>query len=505
MKKTKKSELVILIILIGFLVYLPSLFGGFIWDDEDFVYQNKYVAQFEVNKIFTQDVIAGRGKVSNYYRPIQLSLYSTIHSFFDFTPFFFHALNIIIHIMAALAIFFFFLEIVKNQLFSFLISLVFIIHPVQTEAVSYISGLSDPLFVFFGFLSLIFFLKKKNLNKYYWFSLMAFAFSLLSKETGLAFFGLLFLVWFFWRRKDNLILLFPYLLIALGYLVFHFEYINRLDMRTVWGNSLYGQSLLVRLSTFIKNIFSYVGLLIFPKNLFMERDMIVQIETHLINPYLFIFIIINLIILAFIWYLYRKNKKNKFLLFSYLGFYLSLLPVSGIVLINGIFYEHFLYLPLVFFFSFCIYFFVNKKNKIVFILLSILLIIFSFRSVVRQFDWINPIRFYKQTLQYAPNSVRVRNNLGMEYASQGEIDEAIKEYKKALTIDSTVSNLHHNLANAYLKKGLDKKAEKEYLKAIELNPAFIFSYQSLYNLYQKQGRKKQAEKLKEKYEKENFK
>ena len=56
------KELAIILIIIGFLAYLPSFFGGFVWDDEDFVYANTYVKEFQINKFWSENAIAGRGK-----------------------------------------------------------------------------------------------------------------------------------------------------------------------------------------------------------------------------------------------------------------------------------------------------------------------------------------------------------------------------------------------------------------------------------------------------------
>lgn len=497
MVKAKISELIVILALIGFFLYLPSLFGQFIWDDEDFVYQNQYVAQFQLGRFFSENAIAGRGKRSNYYRPIQLLLYAVVHSFFGFNPFFYHGLTVIIHIAAGLVIFLFLYEISRKKIYAFFVSLIFIIHPVQTESVSYISGLPDPLYVLFGFLSLLFFLKAKDkdLDDYYWLSLVWFILSLLSKETGLVFLGLLFLVWGFWMRKKNFFLLFPYGLVSVIYLFFHLRVINSLDMASLWGGSPYAKSTVIRLLTFIKNLFLYFSLLVFPKDLFMERDLTIKLERQVFNPYLFLFLLINLIIATFIIKLYRQKKQWKIVLFSYLGFYVAFLPVSGLVLINGIFYEHFLYLPLVFFFMFIFFFLFRSRERKALSVLVLIMIIFSVRSLLRQFDWIDPIRFYQQTLGYAPSSIRARNNLGMEYANRGEIDRAIIEYKKGLEITKTNPNLYHNLANAYVKKKEYPKGERNYLKAIETDPSFIFSYIALMRLYQITGQQKKRERL----------
>ncbi len=468
---TVKKYFLILAV-VGLLLYLPSLSGPFLWDDEDFVYANQYVANFQIDKFFTQSQTAGRGKLSNYFRPVPQIVYAATHAVFGFNPFWYHLVNILVHISAACAVFYFFYILLnkagddwKNQsdfetrrvnflqlsgkaagtwvpakaaeseknsraqvslvIIPFPIALFFLIHPVQTEAVSYISGLSDPLFVLFGFLFLIYYLKNghdrfgggetnslsassgfgaaaghevgrlgtSNLRavgppgpKYFLVSLLFFALSLLSKETGLVFLGLLLaleltkqlphdraiIVWSkfptplaIFRSLTNLLTTlilstWAYILIAFFYLVYHFSFINQFDIKAAWGNTPYAHSVVVRLLTFVQNLFLYVSLLVFPKDLFMERDYSIHIQTNLLNPFLIIFFLTNSAIIFFLRRIrstsYNKLQPSyyKLLVFCYLAFFISFIPYSGLILINGIFYEHFLYLPMVFFTSFAI-------------------------------------------------------------------------------------------------------------------------------------------------------
>jgi len=147
MEKTK--ELVIILVLIGLLAYLPSLFGGFLGDDEDFVTKNAYVKELRISRFFTENAIAGAGKTSNYYRPLQFSLYSLLYRLAGPSPVLFHSASLLLHTAAAILAFLWLLRITGKRRFAFLASLLFLLHPVQTESVSYISGISDPLYAAF--------------------------------------------------------------------------------------------------------------------------------------------------------------------------------------------------------------------------------------------------------------------------------------------------------------------------------------------------------------------
>lgn len=485
---------IVLFIAIGFFVYLPTLFGAFIWDDEDFVHQNQYVKEFRFTKFFRENAIAGRGKISNYYRPVQLTYYALIHNIFGFNPFWYHAGSVMLHVFTAIVVFLFLKLFLKDAGLAFLIASLFLIHPVQTESVSYISGVSDPIFVLFLFLSLYWYLKSNSEKQYYLFSIGSFVLALLSKELAITGMGIIVLLFIVVRKKEwarDIPFLIVYQAIGLLYIVLRFTILQFQSIESIWKGTVYGSSLAIRLATFFHNFFTYLLLLVFPKDLFMERDVSVHVEQNIANGWTLIFLLFHITVCIVYKVLARnKNKHAHFILFFYTAFLLSMLPFAGVIPLNGIFYEHYLYLPMVFFWG-CVFTVAKPlwQSKICRVALLIMVFLFIGRSYVRQYEWIDAVRFYEQTLRYAPKSTRVINNLGMELADRGKLDQAIATYEKGLTIDPSVPNFYHNLANTYAAKGNSAKAEVLYLKAIESDGRFYFSYVSLIQLYLSSGRR----------------
>ena len=113
-------------------------------------------------------------------------------------------------------------------------------------------------------------------------------------------------------------------------------------------------------------------------------------------------------------------------------------------------------------------------------IVSVLLLLV--RSYARQWEWIDSERFYRQTLSYAPKSVRIMNGLGMSLAEKGNCEEAIQVYKQASILSPRTPNVYHNIANCYLSMQKPDDAEKYYLKALEVDPSFSFSCVSLKNM-----------------------
>jgi len=161
-------------------------------------------------------------------------------------------------------------------------------------------------------------------------------------------------------------------------------------------------------------------------------------------------------------------------------------PVSGLI------YEHWLYLPFIGIFI-AVYYLIEKSitqyhlEKLLLIVVIVLVIFFSWRTILRNAEWRDPITFYKQTLQYAPESYRIWNNLGMAYDDNGQYLLAEKAYQTATSIDPSDPIAYHNLGNLYFKLNRLDDAEKYLLEAIKNDSTFHYSYISLARLYLAQG------------------
>jgi len=126
-------------------------------------------------------------------------------------------------------------------------------------------------------------------------------------------------------------------------------------------------------------------------------------------------------------------------------------------------------------------------------------VLLSIRTIARNREWRDPITFYNQTLQYAPNSYRIVNNLGMAYADAEDHEKAEKMYERAIALDSTNPVAYHNLGNIYKELGERELAISNFQTAIGLDPEFFFSYNALADLYLKEGNYREVRKVFESY------
>ncbi len=481
------------------LVYANTLLNGLFYDDEQFIYNNFSVQHFQINNFFTQSLVTGDGQLSNYYRPLLFLAFSIDYQLFGDSGFIYHFSSMILHGLSGVVLFLFLEKLFKRKDLAFLTSLLWLIHPVQTEAISYASGRGDPLSFFFVVSTLYLSLFQKKKNKI--FSILTFTCALLSKEIALIAPLLLFISYLVLQKNLSHTTLnktikatLPFFIIACIYFLLRLTILNFANTLNFYGSeNLYTQNIFVRVNTFFHLFPEYIKILIFPKTLFIEREVTMNIQTSITPESLLSFFIITSTLILSLW-VWIKYKITEFF-FGTTWFMLSFLPTMGILPINGIFYEHFLYYPSVGFFFLFAYVLIRitkistKILQFFYLLLFFLLILLlGIRTIMRNNDWKNPIIFYEQTLTHAKSS-RIYNNLAMSYAEKGNSQKALDNYQKAINLSDFYPETHFNMGNTYFSMGKIVKAEAEYKKTIEMNPYFYPAYVNLFRLYQQAANK----------------
>lgn len=517
LKQNKILAAVIGLSTIGLALYANTLGNQMFWDDFDFILNNQYVRDWRyIPQYFSENIIAGANLVSNYWRPVLLLVFSMEYHIWGANPVGYHLVNMLFHIANALLLFFLLNNLFKSYKLSLLASLLFLIHPLQTESVSYANSLGDSLSVFFMLLGLNNYLHfRHNGDKSGgWWSTACFALALMSKETAIIYPGLVALLEFFHRFeasfKERLRALFkhlwPSVLTAAVYILLRATVLNFQNSFNLYNEqNVFTESILIRIFTFFKILATYLGLLFYPHDLHMERS--ISLGQSFFEPQVLLgFGIFSVMILAVIWFW----KRHPAVSFGFLWFLFGLAPTSNIAVpINGLLYEHWLYLPMIGFWLAMLAgtyavrsdFLGNSKrlNSLAIGILVLYCSFLSFKTIVRNREWRDPITFYNQTLRYSPDSYRVINNLGMAYADAGDSLQAKQMYERAIELDPTVQVAYHNLANAYAELGDTEQAAQNYLKAIELDPKFFYSYNSLTKLYLDQNNYAKAREVQEKF------
>ena len=177
-------------------VYLNSFQNTFLWDDRYLIVENPRIKTWSrVPELFSSDLFP-QGVLSRYYRPVQAVTYVLDYQVWGLDPLGFHLTNTALHAGVALSLYWFGVLLLANAPAALMGALLFAVHPIHTEAVTYIAGRSDPLAGLFTLLSLIGFLRQRGRPFGAWglASLAAFAFALLAREAAMGMILLLIVV-----------------------------------------------------------------------------------------------------------------------------------------------------------------------------------------------------------------------------------------------------------------------------------------------------------------------
>ena len=137
-----------LICLVAFLAYVRTLSFDFVYDDEFQVLRNPWIHDWsKVGKFFTTDVwaFARSGVTANYYRPFHMIAHAVGYSLSGLRPEGYHLINIMLHMISTLLVAWIALRLTKDKSVAVLGSLIFALHPIHTESVTWIAAVPDPL------------------------------------------------------------------------------------------------------------------------------------------------------------------------------------------------------------------------------------------------------------------------------------------------------------------------------------------------------------------------
>ncbi len=521
---------IMVLIVIGFLVFGFNLNNQLFWDDDDWIIQNPFVHDFQhIKEIFTENILSGFGLNSNYYRPLLLVSFAFNWVLHGANSFGYHLVSNFFHIGSAILIFLLLTTrrfVVFGQRAAFLAALFWLIHPLNTEAVTYISGRGDPMSVFFMLLALWLYVIAQGISRKFWLlsgSILSMVLAVLSRETAILFPALLMIFLLFFEYKDRVwtalkksfIASIPFWIVSIVYFLLRLTVLNFNNTLNFYSKAnIYTENLSYRLFTFGHVLVEYFKLILVPLNLHMERDL--PIKTSLFQWPVWLAVIIVTVIL-FVWYvLYKKSEAGKIdpihhrvWGFSWTWFFVGLAPVSGIIPINAIMYEHWLYLPLVgvailFGFYLSKLLSVLKSKRFLYSLVIAVIVAYaSFLSILtikRNIVWGNPVGFYEDILRYNPETVRVINNLANLYSDEGKNDKAAELYQQAIESRNGrfFAQPYYNLGNIYRDEGNINRAIELYKQAVEVDPLFPFTYQNLAVIYAERGELNQAVEMLEK-------
>jgi len=475
------------------LLFSNSLGREFIGDDALLIQQNHLIRDLDnLPRLFTGDFWAfaevedGR---HDLYRPlVSLSYLIDLRLWGDRPPYY-HVTNLLLHSASSVLVFFILRAILEKSWPAWLGALLFAIHPVHTESVSWISGRDDVICGFFFFLALLLYLSAHKGRR--WThragSLAAFFLALLSNEMAVALPLVIALHSFcfdesrqeerWWdilraRLVRAVIASLPYLAVVVLYLTIRLRVLGFvIASQGRIAESLQGFSSLQDLGATLllsaRMVALYLRLLVLPFPLNAHR-LVSELQSNYLAAWFSL-----LAVLAFLALSVLALRRAPACAFAGLFFFATILPVSGLLDIGELVAEGSLYIPSL---AVCLAaallsacFWQRRRNwgAVLLLLIVVPWIVLTYR---RNADWRDGLSFWSSTVAASPRSSIARNYLGLEFWYRGESEQAIAQFQQALQLDEENANAHNNLAGVYLSQEQDEEAQAHYQRAIALAP-----------------------------------
>ncbi len=485
------------LVLITAIPFISVLGNGFTnWDDQLYVTDNPVI--YEISWANVKEIFATFYK--NDYRLITvLFSYMLEYRFFGLDPFIYHLDNLLLHILNTVLVYYVVRRLTGAHIAAFATALLFGVHPLHVEAVSWISERKGVLSGAFFLASIIFYMRYRDGERtklFYGLALAAFVLSMLSKLVGVSLPLVLLLIDYLQKRpfdKKAIIEKIPFFAVSA---IFALDTIYMYDTMEQLGS-------IKPLTTFetallaAKNLFAYIRLTVWPANLstiYPYPD-----SVSITDPAFFAPVILLLVCAALVVY---SIKHTRLVAFSALFFIVTILPVLKVVAFasgGSTIADRYMYIP-----SMALLMLAGVLFEKVYVRgrgamavasasLAIVVIALSMATHDQNKVWRDSGSLWQNVIDIYPESARPYFNLGNHYVTQGRLDEAVELFLKSLERDPDFVDCLYNLGNTYMKLGRWKEAAAEYERVVALSVGHDQAHYNLGKAYAKLGRYEQAE------------
>ena len=492
----KLRTIFLLSFVLSFLIFGNGISGDFVFDDVTVVQNRPDVKDIDnFFNLFISPYHQNMPK-TGLYRPFTMASYA-VNYYVDSSPVGFRILNIIIHALNSFLVFWLVNYLFKNKFLSYSTFLLFLTHPIHTEAVTSIVGRAELWAFFWSLITIYFFIKKSTLL-----SLISFLFALLSKEIALTVLPVIFYIEWALIKNRLFLTVKRILFFALPLGIYSFlryvalgDYFLGDSTMTIVTNPLNFVSSSERIITAFRVLYLYVEKLIWPVHLSADYSYnSIPVISSPLDP----FFLLGIGFFGFLLFLLLYTKTNKTALA--LGSLLFLAPylmISNLVIpVGTIMGERLMYFSsfgLVLLASYCLLKLADTIGKrFAYIFLILIVIFYGARTIIRNKDWHDAKTLFSATVKTSPNSLITRTALAAVYIKTDEWDKAREQLNIARSIHENNSRIQNLLGIVADHDGDYGLAEERYKRSLELNPDAINARINLAELYAKRDRLEEA-------------
>lgn len=515
----------VIVAIAAIVLYANTFDHEFVLDDTIVVSQNRFVQQSGIKgivNIFSHGYLYGFNERNDQsYRPLTLASLALEKQWFGCKAGGHHVFNVLYYALASVILLLFLRRILStHEMLPFVITLLFVAHPIHTEVVANIKSRDEALSFLFLIASLWALLKSVDVPKRSWFVLSALCAlcATLAKETGVTVFVLAPLTLYFftelsWKAIAKRCL--PLVGVALFYFAVRYAVLDDIafdQQMFVINNALAGANgFMARLAGAIAILGFYLRLLVIPHPLSYDYSFNQLPVATWSSMETIVSVVIWIALIAFaVWGFFRKQLSSYAISF----FVVSIALVANILtLVGATAAERFLFTPSL---GFCIVlgvlgFQLFRRipepwvKRLAWGATTLVLVLYSAKTITRNRVWHDQLSLFSSGLETAPNSARVHNNYASavrDHANKGNLSDrarllpqAIASFRRAVEIHPEYADAWNNLGAAYSMVGDKANAKTAFQEAIKQDSKLENALINLGFLHYEQGSVDQAEPL----------
>ena len=477
-------------------IYADMLTGPFIFDDKINIEENPHI---HLTEITFKSLAAAAFDSPSQRRPVANISFALNYYLHGNNVVGFRLLNLIIHVISGILLYFFIRATFRTpalqswdmnaRWISFFAAAIWMVHPLQTQSISYIVQRMNSLaamFYILSFLLYVHFRMNRQKRSKGWLligCILAGILALGSKENAatLPFFIILYEWYFFenlslkWLKDHFLGLAGLFLVMAAIALIYLGT--DPLD-KILAGYNIRNFTPTQRILTEFRVVIFYISLFLWPLPSRLNLDHDFALSSSVADPITTLFSILAIAVLVVLAVITARN--HRLISFCILWFLGNLVIESSIFALEIIF-EHRLYLPSMMF-SLVIVLLVYRLAKPAWLktaILCVLAIVGSVWTYERNQVWRDRITLWQDCVKKSPQKARPYNNLGAALADNGQYNEALAHYHRALEINPYYPNAYANLGFILVKQGKVEEGITQLLKSLQIKPN---DYETLSNL-----------------------
>lgn len=494
--------------LLGVFVYGTSLGNEFVrWDDGLLIYENPAIRGMTLSNLRTIFTTYD----PELYIPLTLFSYQIDYMISGTNPAFYHIHSLMLHILNALLVTWIMRLLGVHKQIALFTGLLFLLHPLHTEAVVWASGRKDLLSAVFFLLSLGAYMTHREQliaaqahedfqrsTLTYTLSIIAFLLGLLAKVTVLTLPAVIVIVAMFRRWKLDRrfwMELAPYMLLSLVFAIIAY----------------YGKTGVIDSSSTLEK------LLIAPYSaIFYLEKLILPLRLAVIYPFtgavdiMDLRIAVPILLCGALTIAGLLSLRKKKLVFFALAFFALTISPSLLNFSKGDFLyfasDRYAYIPsigILFLLAYAVHSLQEHFRRNALPVYALILIIVAVLSHRQSLVWANSATLLTNTITLYPQAHTAHNNMGNIYRTGGDVERAIDSYEEALRLSEEFgrgnaalygrSKILTNLASAERSRGNTALAEQYVDDAERLNPRNLHVYLQRGIGYASSGRLSEAE------------